>query len=95
MHAMRRWARRSPTSAGGGCRCATAPISPSITQSESQHIEDIEGQTNQTLDNIAALISPSNLDRHALPGRGATLEDLALARVYIKRQEDYEKTRKV
>ena len=79
----------------GACTTYFISGTASITQSESQHIEDVEGQTNQTLDNIAALISPSNLDRHALPGRGATLEDLALARVYIKRQEDYEKTRKV
>jgi enamine deaminase RidA (YjgF/YER057c/UK114 family) len=77
--------------------CATFFISgtASITQSESQHIEDIEAQTNQTLDNIAALISEDNLSRHGLPGRGATLRDLAFARVYIKRQDDYEKTRQV
>ncbi len=77
--------------------CATLFISgtASITQSESQHIEDIEAQTNQTLDNIAALISEPNLVRHGLPGCGATLRDMALARVYIKCQEDYEKTRKV
>ncbi len=67
----------------------------SITQAESQHIEDIEAQTNQTLDNIEALISESNLKNHGLPGRGATLRDMALARVYIKRQGDYEKTRRV
>jgi enamine deaminase RidA (YjgF/YER057c/UK114 family) len=79
----------------GACTTYFISGTASITQSESQHIEDIEGQTNQTLDNIAALISPSNLDRHALPGRGATLQDMALARVYIKRQDDYEKTRKV
>ena len=77
--------------------CATLFISgtASITQAESQHIEDVEAQTNQTLDNIAALISESNLKSHGLPGRGATLRDMALARVYIKRQEDYEKTRRV
>jgi enamine deaminase RidA (YjgF/YER057c/UK114 family) len=77
--------------------CATLFISgtASITQAESQHIEDVEAQTNQTLDNIAALISESNLKCHGLPGRGATLRDMALARVYIKRQEDYEKTRRV
>ncbi len=67
----------------------------SITQAESQHIEDIEAQTNQTLDNIAALISESNLKCHGLPGRGATLRDMALARVYVKRQADYERTRRV
>jgi enamine deaminase RidA (YjgF/YER057c/UK114 family) len=77
--------------------CATFFISgtASITQSESQHIENVEAQTNQTLDNIAALISDQNACRHGLRGRGATLRDLAIARVYIKRQEDYAKTREV
>jgi len=78
-----------------GCTTLFISGTASIIQSESQHIEDIEGQTNQTLDNIAALISESNLTRHGLPGRGATLRDLALARVYVKRQGDFEKTRKV
>jgi enamine deaminase RidA (YjgF/YER057c/UK114 family) len=89
-----KFSRAMALTAGG---CATFFISgtASITQSESQHIEDIEAQTNQTLDNIAALISEPNLVRHGLPGRGATLRDMALARVYIKRQDDYEKTRKV
>ncbi len=79
----------------GGCTTLLISGTASIIQSESQHIEDIEGQTHQTLDNIAALISDSNLARHGLPGRGATLRELASARVYIKRQADFEKTRKV
>ena len=49
----------------------------------------------QTLDNIAALISGDNLRRHGLPGFGATLDDLALVRVYVKRQEDYPAVREV
>lgn len=79
----------------GDCTAVFVSGTASITQSESQHIEDIEAQTNQTLDNIAALISESNLDRHGLPGRGATLRNMALARVYVKRQADFEKTRNV
>ncbi len=77
--------------------CATFFISgtASITQSESQHIEDVEAQTNQTLDNIAALIGERNTCQHGLRGRGALLRDLALVRVYVKRQQDYEKTRMV
>ncbi len=62
----------------------------SITDSESRFIDDVQGQTNQTLDNIAALISPENFQRHSLPGGGQTLDDLAIARVYIKRREDYD-----
>ena len=67
----------------------------SITDSESRHQDDVEAQTEQTLDNIEALIAEDNLCHHGLPGRGATMNDLALARVYIKRQEDYPKARGV
>ena len=67
----------------------------SITESETRYIDDVEGQTRQTLDNIEALIAEENLARHGMPGLGATLDGLALVRVYIKRQEDYAKTRAV
>ena len=67
----------------------------SITHSETQFIGDVEGQTRQTLDNIAALIGEDNFRQHGMPALGATLEDLGLARVYIKRQEDYAKTKAV
>jgi enamine deaminase RidA (YjgF/YER057c/UK114 family) len=77
--------------------CATIFISgtASITDSESRHPDDAEAQTEQTLDNIQALIAEDNLRRHGLPGLGATMAGLALARVYVKRQEDYEKARAV
>jgi enamine deaminase RidA (YjgF/YER057c/UK114 family) len=61
----------------------------SIIDSETHHIGDIEGQTRETLDNIAALISEDNFRRHGQTGLGATLDDMALVRVYIKRKEDY------
>lgn len=67
----------------------------SITQSETRYVGDVEGQTRQTLDNIEALISNDNLCRHGMPGLGTPLDGLALVRVYIKRQEDYLKTRAV
>jgi len=67
----------------------------SITSSETRHVGDVERQTHETLDNIAALISESNLCRHGMPGLGTTLDNLALVRVYIKRQEDYAKCRAV
>jgi enamine deaminase RidA (YjgF/YER057c/UK114 family) len=78
-------------------RYATILVSgtASITASETQHPDDMEGQTWQTLDNIAALISEENLCRHGLPGFGATLDELALVRVYVKRQEDYAMAREV
>lgn len=67
----------------------------SIVDSETQYVGDVEGQTRQTLDNIEALISADNFRRHGVPGLGASLRDLALVRVYIKRQEDYQKARAV
>jgi len=57
----------------------------SITGSETQHPGDVAAQTQQTFDNIEALIGEPNFAQHGLPGRGATLRDLALVRVYIKR----------
>jgi enamine deaminase RidA (YjgF/YER057c/UK114 family) len=67
----------------------------SITESETRHADDVAAQTQLTLDNIAALISPDNFRRHGVRGLGAGLDDLALVRVYIKRQEDFEKVRAV
>ncbi len=67
----------------------------SITDSETRHIGDAAGQTSETLDNIAALISEANLSAHGLPGLGTTLDCLGGVRVYIKRQQDYEAVRAV
>jgi enamine deaminase RidA (YjgF/YER057c/UK114 family) len=67
----------------------------SITHSETRHVGNAAGQTGETLDNIAALISEQNLCRHGLPGLGTTLDSLGLVRVYIKRQADYAATRAV
>jgi enamine deaminase RidA (YjgF/YER057c/UK114 family) len=67
----------------------------SIVDSESRHLGDVEAQTHQTIDNIEALISEDNLRRHGLPGLGTTFDNLGLVRIYIKRQEDFEKTRAI
>lgn len=67
----------------------------SITNSETRWIGDVERQTHQTLDNIEDLIAASNFARYDCPGIGATLEDLALARVYVKHPEDFAATRAV
>ncbi len=53
------------------------------------------GQTHETLENIAELISERNLARHGLAGRGTTLQGLAVARVYIKHLTDYLAVRRV
>jgi enamine deaminase RidA (YjgF/YER057c/UK114 family) len=60
----------------------------SITDSETRFIGDVEGQTRQTLENIAQLIGEDNMQRFGLPGLGGTLHDLAIARVYVKRPQD-------
>ena len=67
----------------------------SITHSETRHKGDVVSQTHETLENITALISEDNLSRHGLPGRGTTLENLGVARVYVKRQMDYAKVLEV
>lgn len=59
----------------------------SITRSETRHVGDPAAQTHETLDNIEALVSPENLERHGLPGFGASLEELAIGRVYVKQPE--------
>jgi len=78
-------------------RYATILVSgtASITESETRHVGDVIGQTEETLDNIEALIGHENLARHGMPGHNATLDDLAFARVYVKRQADYAKIRAV
>jgi enamine deaminase RidA (YjgF/YER057c/UK114 family) len=67
----------------------------SITHSESRHQDDAVAQTEETLDNIAALISEDNLRDCGLPGLGTSLRGLGLVRVYVKRQADYAGVRAV
>jgi enamine deaminase RidA (YjgF/YER057c/UK114 family) len=67
----------------------------SITESETRHEEDAAAQTEETLNNIAALISEENLSKSGLPGLGSSLHGLAFARVYVKRQSDYAAVRAV
>jgi enamine deaminase RidA (YjgF/YER057c/UK114 family) len=67
----------------------------SITAAETRHLGDAAAQAGETLDNIAALISEENLARHGLPGLGTTLAGMGLARVYIKRKEDYSRVRAI
>ncbi len=63
----------------------------SILDSESQHLGDLEKQTEQTLDNIERLIAADNFARHGVKGAGARFQDLAKVRVYLKRAQDFEK----
>jgi enamine deaminase RidA (YjgF/YER057c/UK114 family) len=67
----------------------------SILNSETVHRGDIEKQTEQTIDNIERLISAENFARHGMPRGGATLNDMAKVRVYIKHAEEYEACRAV
>ncbi len=67
----------------------------SITHSQTRHVGDAAKQTEETLDNIAALIAEENLAQHGLPGLGTSLASLGFARVYIKRPEDYSAVRAI
>lgn len=67
----------------------------SIVNSESTNVGDVAGQTWETLDNIAAVMSEESFRRHGVTGWDATLDDLAIVRVYIKRQADYAAVRAV
>ena len=67
----------------------------SITNSETRWVGDVGRQTEQTLDNIAALVGHDNLARHGLAGAGVELKDLAGVRVYVKRRENYSLVRSV
>jgi enamine deaminase RidA (YjgF/YER057c/UK114 family) len=67
----------------------------SIVNARTCYFGDIVRQTEQTIDNIQRLIAPENFAQHGLTGAGATLKDIAKLRVYVKRQEDYEKCREV
>lgn len=73
--------------------CVTTWISgtASIVNLESRHLNDVEKQTLQTIDNIERLISPENFAAHGLNGAGAYLKDFAQIRVYLKRHEDFER----
>lgn len=73
----------------GGCATIFVSGTASITGAESRHLGDVRAQTQQTLDNIETLISEANFRRHGFSGLGATLGQLALVRVYVKRPEDY------
>ncbi|MBX7208257.1 MAG: hypothetical protein K1X78_08115 [Verrucomicrobiaceae bacterium] len=67
----------------------------SIVNSETVHKGDIEKQTDQTLTNIERLIDADNFARLGWSDAGATLDDLAKVRVYVKHHDDYEKCRAV
>lgn len=66
-----------------------------ITESESRYENDTVGQTELTLDNIAALVSAENLKSHGIKGFAPVLTNMVSARVYIKRESDYEAVRSI
>ena len=67
----------------------------SVADPHARRLDDAVRQTEETLDNIAALIDEDNLSQSGLPGLGASLAGLGLARVYIKRPEDFPAVRAV
>jgi enamine deaminase RidA (YjgF/YER057c/UK114 family) len=89
-----KFARAMALSSGSDARIFVSGTASSV-ESAATNSEDVESQTQQILDNIEALISESNLRRHGLPGLGSSLENLGIIRVYIKRQEDFEKAQAI
>jgi len=67
----------------------------SIVNSESRYPDDIEKQTEQTIDNIERLIAPDNFAFHGVKQGGARLHDLAKVRVYLKRAGDFPRCKAV
>lgn len=67
----------------------------SIVNSEVLYPGCVVGQTEQTLDNLAALLAPENVACHGVTRAGATLADLAKVRVYVKRAADFAACRAV
>jgi enamine deaminase RidA (YjgF/YER057c/UK114 family) len=80
---------------GRSTACILISGTASIVHSQTKFLGDVERQTRQTLDNIEALIARDNFLRYGVSDVEATLDNLVLARVYIKRQEDYERTRAI
>lgn len=67
----------------------------SIVNSESCHPEDIEKQTEQTIENIERLISVDSFVEQGVQGTAACLEDFAKIRVYLKRPEHFAKCKAI
>ncbi|MDA8157484.1 MAG: Rid family hydrolase [Actinomycetota bacterium] len=67
----------------------------SILNSESLYPDDVEKQTEQTIENIERLISAENFAVHGAQGIRAGLQDLAKVRVYVKRPEDFARCKAV
>jgi enamine deaminase RidA (YjgF/YER057c/UK114 family) len=67
----------------------------SVVNSESRYPGDVEKQTEQTIDNIERLIASENFLRHGVKGAGASLQDLAKIRVYLRHQEDFARCRAI
>jgi enamine deaminase RidA (YjgF/YER057c/UK114 family) len=66
----------------------------SIRESEVVFKENIEKQTETTINNIVYLIGENNLRKYNI-SKGASLEDIQQIRVYIKRNEDYDIVKRI
>lgn len=67
----------------------------SIVNSETVHLGDAAMQTEQTITNIEKLIDAANFHRLGWKDAGATVDDLAKVRVYVKHASDYAACRAV
>ncbi|MDR1053094.1 MAG: hypothetical protein LBL39_02870 [Planctomycetaceae bacterium] len=83
-----KFARGMAVTMGNWCQIFVSGTA-SITDSESRFSGNPELQTEQTLDNIAALIDGSNLARHGINGFDSGMDKLECARVYVKNPDDF------
>ncbi|GAA1027312.1 MULTISPECIES: FkbO/Hyg5 family chorismatase [Amycolatopsis] len=56
----------------------------SILGADTAHVDDIAGQTLETLRNIDVLVGSENLGRHGVRGDGYTVRDLDQVKVYVR-----------
>ena len=89
-----KFSRAVALAAGDACLVFVSGTA-SITDSESRYHEDPVKQTEQTLDNIAALIDGENLAWYGISGTACCLGNLEIVRVYVKRPSEWERIRQV
>jgi len=65
-----------------------------IRGEDTEHLGDVEKQTEMTIENIEALMSRENLENHGIDA-GATLRDVSQFRVYVKHERDILRVRRI
>lgn len=61
----------------------------SVVGSESVHIDNVQAQLHETMENIRVLMSQANISKYVAGHIGFEFSDLTSVRVYIKHSHDY------